>query len=63
MYASLLYKWVLTVLWDLACGMPFGGLLPHCSFFCCLFACLSYLSAGTHYDRMGSDGRSTGALV
>jgi len=31
--------------------------------FYCLFACLSYLSAGTHYDRLGSDGRSTSALV
>jgi len=31
-------------------------------FFYCLFACLSYLSAATHYDRLWSDGRSTGAL-
>jgi len=31
--------------------------------FYCLFASLSYLSAGTHYDRLWSDGRSTSALV
>jgi len=29
----------------------------------CLCACLPYLSAGTHYDRLRSDGQSTGALV
>jgi len=32
------------------------------SFFC-LFACLSYLSAGTRYDRSWSEGRSTSTLV
>jgi len=31
--------------------------------FYCLFGCLSYLSAGTEYDRLRSDGRSTSALV
>jgi len=34
------------VLCELACGMPFGGLLPHSSFFIvCLLACLISLPA------------------
>jgi len=36
----------MTVLCDLACGMPFRGLLTHCSFFiACLLACLICLPA------------------
>jgi len=31
--------------------------------FCRSFACLSYQSSGTHYDRWWSDDRSTSALV
>ena len=42
---------------------PLGGYFCIVHFFYCLFACLSYLSAGTHYDRLRSDGRSTSALV
>jgi len=45
-------------LWHALWGVTFALLI-----FYCLFACLSYLSAGTHYYRLWSDGQSTGALV
>jgi len=45
-------------LWHALWGVTSALFILHC-----LFSCLSYLSAGTHYDRLQSDGRSTGAFI